>query len=63
MNLENYFSVKNGREVMLDKSYDLKTAIDSAKKNPEAKEVFAYTQDDELIGCVWSRGAESCSAN
>lgn len=58
MNPEKYFSVENGREVMLGKLYDLKAAVDFAEKNIEAKEIFAYTQDDELIGCVWSRGRE-----
>lgn len=58
MNLEKYFSVENGRDIMLDKLYDLKAAVDFAEKNTEAKEIFAYTQDDELIGCVWSRGRE-----
>ena len=47
--------MENGREVMLGKLYDLKAAIDFAEKNAEAKEIFAYTQEDELIGCVWSR--------
>ncbi len=61
MNSGKYFSVENGREVMLGKLYDLKAAIDCAEKNTEAKEIFAYTQEDELIGCVWSRGRESCS--
>lgn len=56
MNLEKYFSVENGRDIMLNKLYDLKAAIDFAKENAGAKEIFAYTQDDELIGCVWSRG-------
>lgn len=46
---------------MLGKSYDLKVAIDFAEKNTEAKEIFAYTQEDELIGCVWSRERVSCS--
>lgn len=58
MNPEKYFSVENGREVMLGKLYDLKAAVDYAEKNTEAKEIFAYTQDGELIGCVWSRGRE-----
>lgn len=58
MNPVNYFSVENGREVMLGKLYELKAAIDFAEKNAEAKEIFAYTQDDELIGCVWSREME-----
>lgn len=58
MNPEKYFSVENGKEVMLGKLYDLKAAVDFAEKNAEAKEIFAYTQDDELIGCVWSRGRE-----
>ncbi len=58
MNTVNYFSVENGREVMLGKLYDLKAAIDFAERNAEAKEIFAYTQDDELIGCVWSREME-----
>lgn len=58
MNPEKYFSVENGREVMLGKLQDLKAAVDFAEKNTEAKEIFAYTQDDELIGCVWSRGRE-----
>lgn len=58
MNLPKYFSVENGRDIMLGKLYDLKAAVDFAKKNTEAKEIFAYTQDDELIGCVWSRGRE-----
>lgn len=50
MNSGKYFSVENGREVMLGKLYDLKVAIDFAEKNAEAKEIFAYTQEDELIG-------------
>lgn len=58
MNSEKYFSVENGKEVMLGKLYDLKAAIEFAEGNTEAKEIFAYTQDDELIGCVWSRGRE-----
>lgn len=58
MNSGKYFSVENGREVMLGKLYDLKAAVDFAEKNTKAKEIFAYTQDDELIGCVWSRGRE-----
>lgn len=58
MNPEKYFSVKNGKEVMLGRLYDLKAAVDFAEKNTEAKEIFVYTQDDELIGCVWSRGRE-----
>lgn len=58
MNPEKYFSVENGKEVMLGKLYDLKVAVDFAEKNTKAKEIFAYTQDDELIGCVWSRGRE-----
>lgn len=58
MNPEKYFSVENGKEVMLGKLYDLKAAVDFAEKNTEAKEIFAYTQGDELIGCVWSRGRE-----
>ena len=58
MNPEKYFSVENGKEVMLGKLYDLKAAVDFAEKNAETKEIFAYTQDDELIGCVWSRGRE-----
>ncbi len=53
-----YFSVENGRDIMLGKLYDLKAAVDFAEMNTEAKEIFAYTQDDELIGCVWSRGRE-----
>lgn len=61
MNSGKYFSVENGREVMLGKLYNLKAAIDFAEKNTEAKEIFAYTQEDELIGCVWSRERESCS--
>ena len=48
MNPEKYFSVENGKEVMLGKLYDLKAAIDFAEKNTGAKEIFAYTQDDEL---------------
>ena len=51
-----YFSVENGRDIMLNKLYDLKAAIEFAEENAGAKEIFAYTQDDELIGCVWSRG-------
>ncbi len=58
MNPEKYFFVENGREVMLGKLYDLKAAIDFAEKNTEAKELFDYTKNDELIGCVWSRGRE-----
>ena len=58
MTLEQYFSVENGRDIILNKLYDLKAAIDFAEGNAEAKEIFAYTQDDELIGCVWSRGRE-----
>ena len=58
MNLEQYFSVENGRDIILNKLYDLKAAIDFAEGNAEAKEIFAYTQDDELIGCVRSRGRE-----
>ena len=58
MNPEKYFSVENGWEIMLDKLYDLKAAIDFAVRNSEVKEIFAYTQDDELIGCVWSREME-----
>lgn len=58
MNPVKYFSVENGREIMLNKLYDLKAAIDFAEGNAEAKEIFAYTQDDELIGCVWSREME-----
>lgn len=58
MNLEQYFSVENGRDIILNKLYDLKAAIDFAEGNAEAKEIFAYTQDHELIGCVWSRGRE-----
>ncbi|MDE7327906.1 MAG: hypothetical protein K2N63_16790 [Lachnospiraceae bacterium] len=61
MNAGKYYSVENGKEVMLGKLYDLKAAIDFAEKNTEAKEIFAYTQEDELIGCVWSRGKELCS--
>lgn len=61
MNAEKYFSVENGREVMLGKLYDLKAAIGFAEKNTEAKEIFAYTQEDELIGCVWNRERDSCS--
>lgn len=58
MNPGKYFSVENGREIMINKLYDLKAAIDFAERNAEAKEIFAYTQDDELIGCVWSREME-----
>lgn len=46
---------------MLDKFYGLKIAVDFVEKKTEEKEIFAYTQEDELIGCVWSRGRESCS--
>lgn len=44
MNLEQYFSVENGRDIILNKLYDLKAAIDFAEGNAEAKEIFAYTQ-------------------
>lgn len=50
--------MENGREIMLNKLYDLKAAIDFAEGNAEAKEIFAYTQDNELIGCIWSREME-----
>ena len=58
MNPPKYFSVENGRDIMINKLYDLKAAIGFAEGNAEAKEIFAYTQDDELIGCVWSRKME-----
>lgn len=38
MNPEKYFSVENGREVMLGKLYDLKAAVDFAEKNRKKAE-------------------------
>ena len=58
MNQEKYFSVENGRDVMIDRFHDQRAAIDFAERNSKAKEIFAYTKNDELIGCVWSRKEE-----
>ncbi len=55
MKQENYFSVENGREIMLDRFHDLQEAIGFAERNAEAEEIFAFTQGHELAGCVWSR--------
>ena len=47
-----WYSLENGKDCCLGVKYTLN---DAERNNPMIKEIFEYDNNDELIGCVWSR--------
>lgn len=50
-----YYTVEDGKENCLDKKYSKDEAIQSCKEHGDAKEVFEFNDNDELIGCVYKK--------
>ncbi len=50
-----YYTIEDGKENCIEKIFDKNKAIQYAKENQNAKEVFEFNEHDELIGCIWSK--------
>lgn len=50
-----WYSLENGKDYCLDRTQTLEKAKKKAVENPNITEIFEYDNNDELVGCVWSR--------
>ena len=50
-----YYTIEDGHENCIEMTHNKKRAIHFCKKTKKAKEVFYFNDNDELIGCIYSK--------